>query len=223
MLSRVKLALSIMSHVDSLQTRIMKELTSYDRFHSHPIMGSSSKLARRLGLNDDTVRMRLNRPRKSGILEGWQLMINPRLIKRESASVVFDCDDVGRKQEILNQIKLIEGVVLILDFYETGFRVLFYYQNKPELERKVELIASICRGRKFIFWENKDPPCMLRLKRTDWEILSELRNKPKSTMTEVAAKLGISVRTAKRRLALMTENNAFFIVPKTNMRKFPGF
>ncbi len=149
-------------------------------------------------------------------------MLNPHLIGREASTLELDCDDVKRKPSMIAQIGLVEGVVLILDFHERGLRVLLYHGSKQELDRKVRLIGSICGSQDVVQWMNGFAKCSLRLKDTDWKILREVRKDPRSRMSDVANKLGVSIRTVKRRLSAMAQGSAFYLLPRVNFKKFPG-
>ena len=98
--------LAISSSSDDLQFKILRELTSpnwisWDRRQSYASLG------RKLGADEEAVRIRLKRLSESGFLHGWQLIINPHLIGLELGSVMLDSFDnsTKAKDEIISQLE----------------------------------------------------------------------------------------------------------------------
>ena len=68
-----------MSRLDALDHRILKELGSPQVFQWN-IRESYSKIAKRVGVDEETVRKRIRRAEKLGVIQGWVLAVNPSLI-----------------------------------------------------------------------------------------------------------------------------------------------
>jgi DNA-binding Lrp family transcriptional regulator len=211
-----------LSGKDELQTRILRELMTPQSSFRWDVNESYSSIARKLRIADDTVRKKLLDAKRLGFWEGWALVLNPHIIGREAASIVLDVGDVANKPAFISQIRLIDGVHTIFNFHGEGVRIELYYTNERELGRKLELIKRICRGKSEVYWTSYFPSSDLKLRRTDWEIIKALRKNPRRRISELAAELELSVRTVKRRLSLMIEGKAFFLLPRSNLRKYPG-
>ena len=198
-----------MQRLDDLQIRIIKELTSPSSFR-WDVRESYARIAEKLGVDEETVRRRVKRARESGFLKGWQLVLNPHLVGRESAGVQIEVDNEQRKNAVISQIEQLDGIVIVIDFHGRGLRVIFYHEGQEDLSEKIRLISSICGRKEIVLWRGGFPPCSLKLKRTDWEIMKALRNNPRRSPSEVAEEVGVSTRTVKRRLTMMTECRAFY-------------
>lgn len=210
-----------MGRSDSLQARILRELIS----PSSPqwnVRQSYASVARKLGVDEETVRIRVKHAQESGFLLGWELVLNPHAIHRESASMLLEVDDMDRKPAVISQIRLLEGVIFIFDFYERDLQVVLFYENEQELARKVQLIGLICRSTTSTYWKNEFPPSDFTLRRTDWQIVKALRSDPRKSISDIAKEVKISARTVKRRLTLMEDARAFYLHPKVNVKKSPG-
>jgi DNA-binding Lrp family transcriptional regulator len=172
-----------------------------------------SSIARKLGVDEETVRRRLRQARQGGILAGFELIPNPHLLGLEAAQIDVDVAREAAKDGVISQLKLVDGVILIVNFHGKGLRAMVYYGSEDELSRKTQLISSICGSKDEVQWKDPFPPCSLRMRDTDWRIFRTLRREARKSPREVAKELRISDRTVRRRLNSMKEGNAFFIIP----------
>ncbi len=210
-----------MNRLDDLEIRIMKELTSPLSFRWN-IRESYASFAEKLGVDEETVRRRVKRARESGFLKGWKLFLNPHLIGFESTGLQIEIDDEERKLEVISKIGQVDGVVIVIDFHGTALRVVLYYHNEDDLERKIQQVSSICHNSKVVRWVGGFPATDLKMKNTDWEIVRAFRKDPRRSPSAVADEVKISTRTVKRRLTLMTKNNSIFMLPEINYDKSIG-
>ena len=81
----------------------MGELTSPGSFR-WDIRESYASIAAKIGVDEETVRRRVNRARQSGFLKGWQLLLNPHLIGLESAGAQLEVDDEERTMKKGNRL-----------------------------------------------------------------------------------------------------------------------
>jgi DNA-binding Lrp family transcriptional regulator len=206
---------------NNLQFKILRELAGPRNFASY-FRPTYSDIAKKLGIDEETVRVRVRQAQQSGTIIGWQLMINPHLFGREATSVILDVDDPSSKHTMISQIKLIDEVVMIMDFYEKPLRVVFYHEDDRDRERRLDLIRSICGDKNPISWRVKYAPCNVKLKTTDWQILKALRRDSMQSNKEVAKDVGVSARTVKRRLAFMAEARAIHTFALGDVKKMPG-
>ncbi len=186
------------------------------------IRQSYAGIAKRLGVDEETVRNRVSKVRQSGILKGWQLVVNPHLIGRESASIELQVADASRKGVSIEQICLIEGVISILDFHGQALQVGIYYRNERELARQLRLMESICGRKHMTRWNVAFPPCGLKMKKTDWRLLGVLMKGPRRRLSDVALESKTSARTVNRRVGLMMENFAFFLHTEIDFKRLGG-
>ena len=136
----------------------------------------------------------------------------------------FEVDDVGRKARVLGQIRLLDGVVQILDYHGATVRVVLYFEDEFSLKRKIGLIRSISGfpGKEMPHWTPDMPPCDLKLGELDWKILGGVMHDPKRETEEVARETGASTRTVNRRLRKMIREKVAYLIPVPNVRKWKG-
>jgi DNA-binding Lrp family transcriptional regulator len=207
--------------LDEIQIRIMNELASPRSFR-WDIRESYASIAERLRVDEETVRRRVKRARESGFLKGWKLFLNPHLIGLESTGIQLDIDDEERKAAVISQVERMDGVVILIDFHSRALRIILYYENESDLERKTQQIKSICGNDQLLLWKGGFPASDQNMKRTDWEIVKAFRKDPRRSPSKVADEVGVSTRTIKRRLTAMTQNNSIFMLPALNYDKSLG-
>src|SRR6476660_2412646 len=108
---------------DDLDIRIIRALASPLSFQ-WDVRISYAHIAEGLKVDEETVRNRLRRMNDAQFLEGWQLILNPVLLGREAAIVELRVADSESKHEVIQRLKLIEGIMLVDDFYGRELAVL---------------------------------------------------------------------------------------------------
>lgn len=206
---------------DDLQVRILRELTSPASFR-WDIRESYASIGKKLGVDAETVRKRVKRAREHGFLQSWRLIPNPDVLGQESAGIHFDVADESRKPELIEQVKLMDGVVLVVDFHGQALRLVFYSETERDLSRRIQLVASLCGARNLVRWTGGIPPSEAILTKTDWKIVKALRKEPRRNLAEVASEVGVSARTVKRRLARMTGARAFYMLSTVKGSGYTG-
>jgi DNA-binding Lrp family transcriptional regulator len=211
---------------DNLYSRILRELYSPAWLRKSG-RESYVGLAKKLGIDDQTVRTTVGRMQESGFLKAWSVTLNPHALGMECESVVVSAGDgaSSRKDQVISQLKLVEGVVAIFSFLDDpGLRLVFYYGDVRDLERRTRLVSSICGvSQPSLSWKILFPACKMKLKKTDWQIIRFLLKDSRKNVSQIAEGIGVSTRTVNRRLAVMTEDSSFFINPIVDVKKVDGF
>jgi DNA-binding Lrp family transcriptional regulator len=213
--------LPAMHRLDDLDVRIIKELGSPSSTNWN-VRETYSNIARRIGVDEETVRRRLKRAEELGSVSGWRMMVNPHLIGCEAASLDLDVEDEMNKGRAIAAVRRVDGVIKILDFRGRGLQVTLYYQNSDAMRRKIELIGSICGSSRPTVWELVFPRVDVRMTGTDWEIVDAMLEDARKSLEDVSQSKGVSVRTVERRLKGITEGRAVYLQGAPNFRMFAG-
>jgi len=188
---------------------------------------SLTDLSKKLGVDDQTVRKSLKRFQNSGFLKKWSVILNPHVFDMEAESIILETPKLGHrtKSQVLDQLMLIDGVVILFTFLDgSGFRLILLYKDQKDLDRKVRLLSAVCKiSRKPLMWKLVYPTVNMRLKLTDWSLMEMLLQNSHASPSAMAAKIGVSARTVRRRLALLSENQAFFVDPVVDFKQIAGF
>jgi DNA-binding Lrp family transcriptional regulator len=210
--------------LDSLDAKIFSELSGSGSF-SPAVRQSYSSIARKLKVDEETVRRRIRRAEQRGLLGGSELMLNPYLMGRVPVAmeVIVADSDIAKKLRAIQQIKLVDGVLFMIDFQGESLNVLLYCESEQAISRRTALIASIAGGKDpLILRRIGVPRCNLSLTKTDLSILKALRRDPRKDTTDIAGELGISARTVERRISILTANNAFFQMVRPDFKRAEG-
>jgi DNA-binding Lrp family transcriptional regulator len=221
----VRFSTSNVPDSDRLYSRILRELYS-PAWLRHSGRESYVLVARKLGIDDKTVRSTIGRMQRSGFLKGWSISLNPHILAMECGSVLVRAGErAPPKEETMSRLRDVEGVVAIFSFLDDpGFRLVFYYDDDLDFERKVRLVSAICGVSKpYASWKIPFPPCRVKTKKTDWQIIRLLLEDSKKNVSEIAKEVGVSSRTVRRRLEAMAEGNSYFPNPVVDPKKVEGF
>src|SRR5579872_491306 len=205
-----------------VQTQVLKELTSPASFQWNA-RESYAKIAKKLGIDAETVRLAVKRAKDSGFVEQWRILLNPSLVGQKSGAMQLEVGDYS-KQDAISEIKLVDGVVLIFNFHGRALRIIFNYESEQSLERKLKLFRSICRCKEedSFHWITPPLPCKAKPKILDWQILRAISKDPRRNLNDVSRETGVSTRTINRRLNAMIEGKTFYLVPVRNVKKSSG-
>ncbi len=210
-----------MQHLDELDMRILRELDSPNspQWNVRP---SFAEISRKLGVDEETVRLRVKRARERGAFPTWRLMVNPHVLECDAVTLEIEVDAEARKAKVVSQLRLVDGVTKIHDYRGKGLQVTVYSHPGEPLARKLRLIESICGSPHSALWTSRFPKPSMRMTKTDWKIVNALREDAGRDLGDVAASLGISVRTVQRRLVRMKEAKAIFLAGAPNVGAVVG-
>jgi len=182
-----------------------------------------SYIASRLGVEPETVKARLGRMEDAGFIRFYQVYPNLRHLGLEAKAYLFRVPDDDRKREALDRISPIDGLVEVHNFLGPEMCVDLSYRTPHDLGNKLRLLSDFTGDAAPIpFYERHMPPTSRALTAPDWRILKALRYRARRPLREVAAELGVSVKTVRRRFDRMADDGSFFSVPAVDPAKAPG-
>ena len=210
-----------MFHLDDLDVRILRELNTPDS-PEWKLRVSFTALARRLGVDEETVRLRVVRLRDQGVIPTWRLAINPRLLGCEESGIDLEVDDESAKGEVLARLHELPGVTQVADFWGPGILAIVWHDG-PDAPRWLKQAlrpppAWTIRAS----WTSPFPEPTITMRTIDWRILSSMRDDARKDLRTVASALGTTVRTVHRRLSAITEGKAAFAVGTPNVDRTAG-
>lgn len=207
--------------MDELDARIVREFSS-PASPQWNVRESFSNVARKLGVDEETVRKRFNRAGELGSLPRWQLVINPTLIGRRAALIFLEVGDEDRKPEMISWLDSRDGIVNISNFEGRGMYVAHYYENDPSLKTDIDEIGRRCGDANPIIVKPQYPSSKAKMKEVDWRIVKELEYDARRSLAEVAESMGASLRRVERRLDFMNVERAAYIMGTPVFRNIVG-
>lgn len=208
--------------LSDLHIRIIKEMTSTDTSFRWNIRESYSSIAQRIGVDKEIVRRGIKQVEGPRFIKGWNLILNPTLLGRRASGVIIDVLEESKKSEIISQVELIDGIIMIMDFEGKQLQMRVFHEDEQDLSRKTQLLKSLCGAQEAIIVGTLSPSVRLKPKQTDWKIVKALSNNARQRLSDIAQSIKVSSRTVKRRLTAMTDAKTFYIIPRLNFKEIPG-
>ncbi len=207
--------------MDRLDVRILGELLGGDAA-APSVRKPFRAMAERLRVDENTVRNRIEKLRRSGFLKGWWVAVNPSVLGVKVAQVWLDVHSVSDKAAAVKKISLVSGVGLILDYFGSGLSLLLYYEEDQTVRASLDLISRIADSTQMDSAEVPFPTSDVVLTPRDWKIVLSLQRDPWKPFADVAEELGVSSVTVKRRLARMNRSKALYLLADLDPKAAEG-
>lgn len=211
--------------VDATDIRIIRAmgLQPYGRHPRPPAVFRPRNIAKQVGVSVGAVRDRVSKMEASGVVDGYEICPNLRLMGYESSCYYLKFEDHADVDGFAGKVQSVEGVVGIYTFTEPDMCINIAYRTPSDLHRKLNLLIGLAGKAELVkFYDLEMPPAARPLSRLDWRIIKALRGKALRPLSEVADELGVSAKTVKRRFDRMGGEGAFFIIPLVDPAKVPG-
>jgi DNA-binding Lrp family transcriptional regulator len=169
-------------------------------------------MAKQLGVDPDTVRVRIKKLENS-FIKYYQVFPNFRVFGLRCFALGLVFSDPAAKKEALQKLKLIEEVGWI-DERLNSLRIhLLYRGGDADLEKELALVEKFTGVKPMRQNYLEMPPLGTELSLIDWLIIRSIRYDARKTTAEVAKEVGLTTRAVNYRLQRLRRGNAFFIVP----------
>ncbi|MGI0035474.1 MAG: AsnC family transcriptional regulator [Nitrososphaera sp.] len=211
--------------MDELDVKILRALISESRASpsNAEVRLSLRAIAARIGADDMTVNYRYKRLQKSGALSDWHLILNPSFFGRSVLDVVVDVQPESEKADMIRKLKLVDGAIMILNFFGRALKILTMYSTNESRSRTVELISRITNAERIT--QSRMPLPLSRTKlltETDVKIIGALSKDARKSSALVAKELGLSTRTVRNRTDRLRKENTIFTFPSLNIYGIAG-
>jgi DNA-binding Lrp family transcriptional regulator len=182
---------------------------------------SADEIARSLDLSPNTVRRHLAGWRRTGFLVGFYVMPNPATLGMKSNWSMLQFSDRIHVAHALSNLQLIDGIIWAFEAPDQ-LHVHYAAETDGSLDRKARLMSQIPGVTRVETSVTVVPPCDHRMSRLDWRIVQVLRNSPEIPLATMAARLGISLKTARKRFDTLVEKHAICFFPELGISQFHG-
>lgn len=179
------------------------------------------ELAKRVGVDEKTVRARLARMQESGLLDGYDLFPNLRLFGLQEGVLYYFAMDPEEKETAFATLGKTRRVTLVHDFFKGPFCVVYAYPQEDPARRHEEIDALMGRKGEFVL-EANPPQVPEAPSPLDWRIMAALRHEALLPAVELADRLGVTTRTIRRRLDRLADNHAYYVFPRLDPTKGDG-
>jgi len=206
-------------NLDTTDLAIVRQLAHPATFQ-WDVRVSYADVGRALGIDEETVRARVKKLQDAGVLTGWDVMPNPRVLGRDAGRVELPCVDEAAKRRTMDALPAMDGIWLVFDNYGTSIGLVAFWEA-PSVPRNLKLLEAL-GGRPPMWMPMTIPPAAVELERIDWRVVRALRRNPRGSFEALAQDAGLSERTVRRRLTRLTDGRALLIVPRVDQSKVDG-
>ncbi len=105
---------------------------------------SASEISRKTGYNENTIRYRIDRLKKSGVIKEFTALLNPRLIGLPFAAIMMITTEPNQLKDVFEKLAVLEETKHILQ--ATGKHdliVVAHYQSMTSMNEASQKIKSI--------------------------------------------------------------------------------
>jgi DNA-binding Lrp family transcriptional regulator len=211
--------------LDELDVKIFRSLISESVIapSNTEVTSSLREIARRLGADDMTIWKRFRKLQEAGCMSVWRLVANPTMFGYKAVDLRVEVQPESAKADMIRKLRLVHGVIRIVEFYGPGLQILLLYNSEESRSRAIELISRITSTEKMKQFRQALPMSLTkRLTGTDMAIIGALTTDARKPYVTVAKELGLSSRTVKSRIDKLRSERTLFAVPELNMGDIPG-
>ena len=187
------------------------------------VKSSLGEIAKRLGADDMTVTNHYKRLQEAGCMSVWQLGVNPTFFGYKMLDVMVDVQYEPGKADMIRKLRLIQGIVVIVNFYGKALKLIFLYDSDDMRSRTVELVSRITNAENIIQSNLNLPMSETKhLTKTDIALIGTLAKDARLSSTLVSKKSGFSTRTVRNRINKLRRERTLFTLPSLNLGDVPG-
>lgn len=211
--------------MDATDIRIVREMgiRPYGRSPRNPESLREAAIARRLGLDLKTVKGRIERMEGTGFLRGYEIVPNLGHFGMQGSGYLYRVVEPDAKREALKRVEPTEGLLEVHDFLGAEVCVDVAYRSPEELASKLKTLGDTMGDRSPLrFYDRVLPPVNRVLSPLDWRILQKLRGRAQRPLADVAADVGVTLKTVRRRFDRMAGEGSFFMVPLLDPSRATG-
>ncbi len=205
---------------DELDAGILRELQSPAARWN--VRGSYARIAKRLRVDEETVRRRVSKMESRRVIQGWTITPNPHLLGRECIGLYIELPEGSNKQDLIEKLGVIDGLISVHSFHGNSLLVFVDCPKDRQPEERIAPIEELCGAKSSMVWTAKFPPFELEMTSTDWLILKSLRRGPRRRLGAVAKELGISAKTISRRTERLMDAYAFYLEIEVDFQRVAG-
>jgi len=183
--------------LDNLDIKILGRLLNNCR-------ESDRQIGKELGISGSSVRARVQKMEKSGIIEKFTVKVDPPLLGLGVMYIVVSGQDV---KSILDQMSLVGKPFFVVPCI--GGITVCGIVVKENLKEKIEIIKNLMKDIRILsIFEAESSYTDSNLTKTDLEILEKLLENPRQKIEIISKNVNLSTKTITRCIEKLNENDS---------------
>jgi DNA-binding Lrp family transcriptional regulator len=211
--------------LDAKDVRIFCEIAfkglDYDSFTDRRV--SPLAIARKLGLDEKTVRMRVKKMEDDGFIKYYQAIPSLALFQLKNINTYrFEALNIATKHRVIEHVQDLPFIVETIDYLGQVVSVSITGTSSEEIDQVVSGLANRFELYKWILGSHiiKEPVSVPD--RLDWQIIQELRYDALSGVKELSESLSITPRMVEYRIKKLLGSDMLLVRAIINSQKQQG-
>lgn len=199
------------SRMDPKDVRIFCELA----FRRHDFDSTSERrvgpaeTAKRVGLDEKTVRVRVKKMEEDGFIKYYQAVPSLYLLgMNHLSSYRFEALNLTTKRRVVEHLQDTPGIIEAMDYLGTAVSTSITGQSTESIQQIADGITSRFELARFPLGNLRVRNTAIRLDRTDWRILGILRYNARAAASDVAKALSITPKMAEYRIKKLLDSGS---------------
>ena len=197
--------------MDSSDVRIFCEMafgdSSYKEFGGRHL--SAAEMGKRLGMDEKTVRVRVNRMEDSGFVKYYQAMPNLALFGMRVVSLFrFEALNLSTKHAVISRLHEVPRLVESSDYLGPFLSGRIAGATAEEAKREADGLAALYELGTELLWSGPVREPSSRLDKLDWQIIRGLRYDARSSDKDLAETLSVTQRMVGYRISKLLESGS---------------
>ena len=171
-------------------------------------------IAKNIKQNPSTVRNRIIKLRKSGVLKDIVAIPDSNLLEMNRVALMVSCQNHFADNVVKNMgaIRTLMGIHRVVQG-TSGLVMEFMYETEKELDNDIAKVIEICGDANILFRSPIKGLCTLKDRKKYLPIMDRIIQSPLAGIDEISKSVGINRKTASKRIAEMSRQNAFSYEP----------
>lgn len=211
--------------MDAKDVRIFCEMAfkglDYDSFTDRRV--SPLAIGRKLGLDEKTVRVRVNKMEEDGFIKYYQAMPSLALFNLNHInSHRFEAVNIVTKHRVIQDLPRVPCIIEAIDYLGQVISVTIAGASSEQIEDVAAKLANRFELSSTTLGKRSVKTCTLLPDKLDWQIIQELRYDALSSLKELSESLSVTPRMVEYRITKLLDSGALLIRAVINTQKQQG-
>src|SRR6059036_3667755 len=208
--------------MDAKDVRIFCEMAfkglDYDSFTDRRV--SPLAIGRKLGLDEKTVRVRVNKMEEEGFIKYYQAMPSLVLFNlNRISSYRFEAVNIVTKHRVIEDLPGVPYIIEAIDYLGQVISVSIAGTTSEHIEGVVAKLANRFELSRMILGKHSPKEPALLPDKLDWQIIQKLRYDALSSLKDLSESLSVTPRMIEYRITKLLDSGALLIRAIINTQK----
>ena len=211
--------------MDAKDVRIFCEMAfkglDYDSFTDRRV--SPLAIGRKLGLDEKTVRVRVNKMEEDGFIKYYQAMPGLALFNLNRVnSYRFEALNIVTKHQVIEDLPGVPYIIEAVDYLGAVISLSMAGASSEQIENVANKLASRFELSRIILGKRSLKESTLIPDKLDWQIIQKLRYDALSSLKDLSESLSITPRMVEYRITKLLDSGSLLIRAIINTQKQQG-